>query len=163
MSKYPSSFCHSHDTVRCISLDFHSQALEVLEGLLGERRGGGVEAAARADRRVVQPQGLVHALEDHPPRYPACDRRVLRRTVGDNWETIETICRHGGASVTRLLQQRQQELKVRTWVTWLYKNQIARQSRQELFRIVRRNCYTDFTMRVADKNPWINQHILINN
>ena len=59
------------------------------------------------------------------------------------------LCAPGSApaqtrlSVTRLLQQRQQELKVRTSVTWLYKNQIARQPRQELFRIVRSRCYPE--------------------
>ena len=52
-------------------------------------------------------------------------------------------CRNGVAQSNTLLRQRQQELKVGTWVTWLYKNQIARQPRQELFRIERSRCYTE--------------------
>ena len=34
-------------------------------------------------------------------------------------------CMHRWIGLTRLLRQRQQDLKVRTWLTWLYKNQIT--------------------------------------
>ena len=54
----------------CPSLELNPQALKVLERLHGERRGGDVEPAARGVHRVLQPQGLVHPLEDHLPRYP---------------------------------------------------------------------------------------------
>ena len=53
---------------------------------------------------------------------------------------------HIDFSLTTTFRQRQQEKKVRTWVALLYKNQITRWPRQQLFRIKRSHCYTDATV-----------------
>ena len=53
----------------CPSLELDSQTLKVLESLHGEWCSGDVETAARRVDRVLQAQGLVHSLEDQPPRY----------------------------------------------------------------------------------------------
>ena len=49
-----------------------------------------------------------------------------------------------------------------TWRTWLIKNQLLQQARQQLFRIGRRNCYTDSALprgrvpehRQSPQPPW---------
>ena len=85
----------------------------------------------------------VTKLGAHQHSSDAVNIRVSQFPKSELLPAASACCPHSWLNLTRQHMQRQQELKVRTWVTWLYKNQIARQPRQQLFRIVRRNCYTE--------------------